>query len=170
MDLLCKGNSQLSQTSTTSFRAAPVHGAQETDMTLNWSGILWNTRTHMGIKISVEITPLPSQLLWTARLRHGLSLRKLRCVVKSSQIVPCTSLKSISSRIKRMLCMHLCQRKGTRSRSRPVRSLIRFKSLIYQPRSAFGVLLCAMSTTLSRSLMEFTWSQGRLVDSQLSLP
>jgi len=53
----------------------------------------------MGIKILVAITLLLSLLLWTARLRHGLSLRKLWCVVRSS--VPCTSLKSISSRITR---------------------------------------------------------------------
>jgi hypothetical protein len=169
MDLLGMGKSQLSQTSS---RVAPVHGAQETDITLKRSGVLWNTRTYTGIKISVVIILLPSLLLWTARLRHGLSLpaaaRRLRCVVRSS--VPCTSLKSSSSRIKRMLGMHLCLRQWTLSRSRPVRSLIRLKSLIYRPRSVFGVLLGAMSITPSRSLMVFTWSQGPLVDSKLSSP
>jgi hypothetical protein len=165
MDLLGKGKSQLSQKSS---RDAPVHGAQETDITLKRPGILvWNTRTYTGIKILVAIT-LPSLLLWTTRLRPGLSLRKLRCVVRSS--VPCTSLKYSSSRIKRMLGINLCLRQWTLPRSRSVRSLIRLKSLIYWSRSVFGVLLSAMSTILSRSLMESTWSQGPLVDSKSSSP
>jgi hypothetical protein len=121
----------------------------------------------MEIKIPVAILLL-SLLPWTARLRHGLSLRKLRCVVTSS--VPCTSLKSSSNSIKRMLGMHLCLRQWTLSRSRPVRSQIRLKSLIYRSRSVFGVLLGVMSITLSRSLMEFAWSQDPLVDSKSSSP
>jgi hypothetical protein len=164
MDLLDKGKSQLSQTSS---RVAPVHGAQETDITLKRSGVLWNTRTHTGIKIPVA-TLLPSLLLWTARLRHGLSLHKLRCVVTSS--VPCTSLKSSSNRIKGMLGMHLCLRQWSLSRSRSVRSQIRLKFLIYRSRSVFGVLLGVMSITLSRSLMEFTWSPDHLVDFKSSSP
>ena len=165
MDLMDKGKSQLSQKSS---RVAPVHGAQETYTTLKWSGVLWNTRTHMGIKISVAITVLASLLIWTAGLRHGLSLHKLRYVVRS--FFPCISLKFSTSRIKRILGMHLCLTQWTLSRSRPVQSLIKLKSLIYRSRSVFGALLGAMSTVLSRSLMEFTWSQGPLVNSKLLSP
>jgi hypothetical protein len=138
------------------------------DITLKQSGVLWNTRTHMGIKLSVAITLSTSLLLWMARLRYGPSLHKLRCVVRSS--VPCASLKSSSSRIQRILGMHFCLRQWILSRSRPVQSLIKLKSLIYRSRSVFGVSLSAMSTTLSRSLMGFTWSQGPLVASKSSLP
>ena len=60
MDLMDKGKSQLSQKSS---RVAPVHGAQETYITLKQLGILFNTRTHMGIKISVAITVLASLLI-----------------------------------------------------------------------------------------------------------
>jgi hypothetical protein len=168
VDLLGKGKLQLVQTQTMSSRVASVHGAQETDLTLKRSCVLWNTRTHTGIKLSVVITLLPSLLLWTARLRHGLSLRKLRCVVRS--FVPCNSLKYSSSSIKRMSGMHLCLGQWILSRSGPARSLMRLKSLIYLSRSVFGVLLGAMSTTLSHSLMEFTWSQGPRVDSKSSSP
>ena len=164
MVLPCKGKSQLSQTSTMSSRVAPVHGAQQTEVTLKRSDALWNTRTHTEIKISVPITLLASLLLRTARLRHGLSLRKLQCVVRFS--IPCTSLKSSSSRIQRMSGTHLCRRRWTLSRSRPVWNLIRLNSLIYWSLSVFGVLLGAMSTAQSRSLMEFTWNQDPLVDSK----
>ena len=171
MDLLGKGKPQLNQTSTTSSRVAPVHGAQETDITLNRSGILLNTRTHLGIKFSVVMTPLASLLLRAARLRYGLTFHKLQCVIRSSD--PCTSLKDRSSRIKRMLGVHFCLRQWTLSKSRlsrPVQRLIRLKSLIHRSRSVFGVLLGDMSTTPSRTLVEFTWSQGPLVDSESSLP
>jgi hypothetical protein len=78
---------------------------------------------HTGIKISVATTVLPSLLLWTARLRHGLSLHKPRCVVRSS--VPCISLKSSSAGSRECwVCTYAC-------RSRPVRSLLRLSSLIY---------------------------------------
>ena len=48
----------------------------------------------MRIKILVVATLLVLLLLWTARLRHGLPLHKLWCVVRSS--VSCISLKSCS--------------------------------------------------------------------------
>ena len=67
-----------------------------------------------------------------------------------------------------MLGMHLCLTQKQRTGSRPVRGLIRLKSLIYRSRSVFGVLLGTMSTTQSRSLMEFTWSRDLLVDSKSS--
>ncbi|KAI0276006.1 hypothetical protein BGY98DRAFT_988502 [Russula aff. rugulosa BPL654] len=79
-------------------------------------------------------------------------------------------LKSSSIRVKRTLGMHLCLTQWTLSRSKPVRSLIRLRWLIYRSRSVFAVLLGAMSTILSRSLVEFTWSQGPQVDSKSSLP
>jgi hypothetical protein len=166
MDLLRIGNLQFSRTWTASSRVAPVHGVQGTDITLERLCVLWVTRTHMGTKISVAIAPILSLISWTARFRCGLLLHKLGCVSRSS--VPRTPLKSNSGRIKRLLGMYLTH--WTLSRSRPVRSLIRLKSSTYRYRSVFGVLLGAMSTTPSRSLMEFTWSQGLLVDSKLSSP
>src|SRR5713101_5378727 len=101
-------------------RVAPDGDAQETDITPKRS-VVRSTRTNIGIKISVAITLLALLLLWTARLRYGLSLDKLRYVVRS--FVPCTSLKYSSTRIKRVLGMHLCLIQWTLSRSRPVRSM-----------------------------------------------
>jgi hypothetical protein len=76
----------------------------------------------MGINILVVVTLSALLLLWTARLRHRLLLHKLWCVVRIS--VPCTSLKSSSSRIRTMSGMHLCQTQWTLSRSRPARRYV----------------------------------------------
>ena len=149
-----------------SSRVAPVHGAQGSDIILKQPGMQWNTSTLMGVKLWMAVTLLVSLLLWTPRIRYGLSLRKLRYVSRSS--VPCALLNSSSSRIKRMLGMYPWLRLWALSRSRPMRSLIKLKSLICQSRSVFGALLGAMSTTPSRSLTGFTWSQVPLVDSKLS--
>ena len=168
MDLQDKSKSQSSQTWTTSSRVAPVRGVQETNTTFKRPCALRITRTRMGIKISVVIIQLPSLLLWAARLRLGLSHRRLWCVVRSS--VSYTSLKYSPSRTRKRSGMHLCLRQWALSRSRPVRSLIRLTYLTYRSRSVFDVSPRATSTTLSRSLTGFAWNQGPLVDSKPLLP
>jgi hypothetical protein len=150
-----------------SSRVAPVHGAQESDIILKRPGVQWNTSTLTRIKLWVAVTLLASLLLWTARVRYGLSLRKLRCVARSS--VSRALLNSSSSRIKRMLGMHLWLRLWALSRSRPMGSLIKLKSLICQSWSVFGSLLGVTSTTRGHALTVFTWSLVALVGSKLSL-